>query len=356
MIHYEENECENLVSIIMPVHNAENFLEESLQSVCNQTYRPIEIVMFNDHSTDDSWSILKRWENKFISYNINPILINSQQCRAQGTGFARNSAMSHSSGRYLCHLDADDIMEATRIQKQYELAKQQGDHCLVGANFNRYPIGSTLFYTDWLNAMNNDDIMLQQYRECTIICPTWFMHRNVYETVSRARGGKGFVEKSSKLTRVPEDLFFFMDHLACGGTLAKVNEELVTYRYHTTSWSMGVKPIDMQKIRIEYLQHRVLDNYAQFSIWGCGRDGKKFLSMLSENNMKKVTCFSDIDPKKIGSKYFCNKIRKFIPIVHFQSIVPPFIVCVASKRAKGELERNVKSLNYKEGVDYLYFC
>jgi glycosyltransferase involved in cell wall biosynthesis len=347
---------DDLVSITMPVHNAAEYLDEAFESVCQQTHRPLEIVIFNDCSTDSSWEKIKEWEPVFIKHGVNPLCINSMHKTAQGTGYARNQAVTNSHGTYICHLDADDIMDITRISKQISLAKLKGNNCLIGSNFLRTPLGSTEYYTEWLNSLDNNDIMHQQYRECTIICPSWFMHRDVYDVVARARGGKGFVEKSNKLKRVPEDLFFFMDHLECGGTLAKVMEPLVTYRYHLKSWSMGVTPIDMQRIRIAYLQQRILNNWSQFSIWGFGRDGKKFFNMLTKENASKVRSFCDIDPKKIGTKYFCNKIRKHIPVINFKNVTKPLIICVASKRCGGELERNIEELQLQEGIDYYHFC
>jgi glycosyltransferase involved in cell wall biosynthesis len=345
-----------LVSIIMPVHNAAPYLDESLESVCNQTYRPLQIIIFDDCSSDNSWEKLCQWSSRLIESAVNPILAQSEFPSAKGPGFARNQCVYLSEGNYLCHLDADDVMSAERVQIEYDIARREGEFCLVGSNFSRIPLDSTPYYTGWLNGMNAEDIMLQQFRECTLICPSWFMHRSIYNRIAEMRGGRAYVESSETLSRIPEDLFFFMDHLLLGGTLAKSSLPLVQYRYSPNSWSLGTKSIDMQKVRISYLQQRILDNWANFSIWGYGRDGKKFLALLSDENAKKVTCFCDIDPKKIGRDYFSSRTRHHIPIIHFREVKAPFIVCVASKMAGGALEENIRECNFVEGVDYFHFC
>lgn len=340
----------------MPVHNAALYLEESLESVCNQTYRPIEIILFDDCSSDNSWEILNNWIPRLLHHDIFPIISKSMFESAKGPGYARNQCVRLSNGNYLCHLDADDIMSPERVQIEYNQALLEGDCCLIGCNFSRIPPEATPYYTQWLNNMTNDDLILQQYRECTIICPSWFMHRNVYNRVAESRGGVGYVETSENLSRIPEDLFFFLDHLQLGGTLSKCNLPLIQYRYSVNSWSLGTKSIDLQKVRISYLQQRVLDHWEIFSIWGYGRDGRRFLKLLSEKNSRKVNSFCDVDIKKVGRSYFSSVTRVHIPIVHYRDVRPPFIVCVGSKKAGGFLEKNIEECNFIEGRDYFHFC
>jgi hypothetical protein len=243
-----------------------------------------------------------------------------------------------------------------RVEESIKIARLKGDNCLVGTNFTRMPEDATPYYTDWLNGLNESDIVLQQFRECTIICPSWFMHRRVYDCVAAVRGGRAFVEVAAHLSRVPEDLFFFLDHLEQGGALAKTHEALVGYRYSPNSWSLGSKSTDLQRVRIEYLQRQVIDSWPTFSIWGYGRDGKKFINFLRKENAEKVIAYCDVDVGKIGMDFFCNFTRKHIPVIDYREVTPPFIVCVGSKRYSGELEENIKSLNFVEGRDYFHFC
>lgn len=341
--------------MIIPIHNAAPYLDESLQSVCHQTYRPLQVILFDDCSFDESWSKILEWVPRFVSADISPIIMKSEFTTPKGPGYSRNQCVRLSDGNYICHLDADDIMSPERVQVEYDIAKKEGKDCLVGCNFSRIPLDSTPYYTTWLNSMSNEDIHLQQFRECTLICPSWFMHRNVYDRIALYRGSGAYVEFSESLSRVPEDLYFFMDHLLLGGKLAKSSLSLIQYRYSPNSWSLGTKSLDLKRVRISYLQERILKNWDSFSIWGYGRDGRKFLNLLPEEIANKVTCFCDVDPKKVGRDYYASRIGVYIPIIHYSEVKAPFIVCVGSKIPGGLLEENIQKCNFIEGIDYFHF-
>lgn len=349
-----------LVSVIMPVHNAAAFLDESIRSVMEQTYRPLELVCFDDISTDNSMDIIESWRDRLTSAGVRLVVGRSPLNKAKGPGFARNNAYAISSGEYICHLDADDIMAGTRVEKQLELALTRGKRCLIGANFDRIPEGSTPYYTEWINGLTEEGLLLEQYRECTVICPTWFMHRDVFLTIqSRLNRVNGaYLEEMPGILRVPEDTYFFMDHLELGGGLAKVPEVLVTYRYTPGSWCTGTSHADLQVARLPYLQRRVLSlpNWKQFTIWGYGKDGRKFITRLPKEIAAQVVAFCDVDVNKIGMTYFIQSCRKHVPVISYTEAKPPMIICVASKRAQGGLEENIRQLNMTEGVDYYHFC
>lgn len=101
-----------LVSIIIPVFNAERFLERTLLSVLNQTYGDQEIIVVNDGSTDASAQIVA----KFTDPRVKII----QQSNS-GVASARNCGLRCASGEYVAFLDADDLWHPTKIQRQMEV-------------------------------------------------------------------------------------------------------------------------------------------------------------------------------------------------------------------------------------------
>jgi glycosyltransferase involved in cell wall biosynthesis len=356
-----EDDASPLVSIIMPVYNAADFLVDALDSIAAQTYRPLELVVFDDCSTDLSPKILQDYAPILEGRGVSVVIRRSSRDKASGPGYGRNQAVEASSGEYLCHLDADDLMAPRRVELQLARARAKGDSCLVGSNFNRIPEGSTSYYTDWLNSLSDEQILAQRYRECTIICPTWFMHRRVFDRVAAKRSLAGsagaYVEERADLDRVPEDTFFFMDHLAGGGSLSKVPEQLVTYRYTAGSWCHGTSRHDLQKARMPYIEREIImhPEWSSFTVWGYGKDGRKFVTRLSAEAASRVSAFCDVDPNKVGMTYFIQSCRKHVPIIHFTDAKPPIIVCVGSKRTEGALEENIKLLNMTEGKDYYHF-
>lgn len=108
------------VSVIIPVYNAQEYLEQCLQSVQRQTMKELEILCINDGSTDDSLRILEemRREDKRIR-----ILEQTNQ----GAGTARNLAIESAMGAFVCFLDADDYwIDDSALEKMYESAMMRG--------------------------------------------------------------------------------------------------------------------------------------------------------------------------------------------------------------------------------------
>ena len=93
-----------MVSIIVPVYNAEKYLERCLDSLVSQTLREIEIICVNDGSTDKSMEILSSYAKK------HPFLLILDQ-KNQGPGTARNTALENARGKYIIFCDADDTLE-----------------------------------------------------------------------------------------------------------------------------------------------------------------------------------------------------------------------------------------------------
>lgn len=105
---------DSLISVIMPVYNSSQYLDEAIQSVINQKYQHWELICVDDGSTDDSLEILERYQNE----NIN-IRIYSQ--KNSGPAQARKIAISQSKGEYICYLDSDDTYSKDYL---YETLKQ----------------------------------------------------------------------------------------------------------------------------------------------------------------------------------------------------------------------------------------
>ena len=100
------------ISIIIPIYNSEEFIEECLNSLMKQTFKNFEIICINDGSTDNSLKILKIYEK--LDDRIHILTQNNS-----GPGIARNIGMNISKGEYLIFLDSDDIFEDTMVEELF---------------------------------------------------------------------------------------------------------------------------------------------------------------------------------------------------------------------------------------------
>lgn len=106
---------DELISVIINVYNGEKFIKKCLDSVINQTYKNIEIIIVNDGSTDNTLSICE-------SYKDNRIKIINQE--NMGLSLSRNVGIDNATGEYLFFVDVDDYIELDAIEYLYKLTKE----------------------------------------------------------------------------------------------------------------------------------------------------------------------------------------------------------------------------------------
>lgn len=157
-----------LITVYMPVFNAAKFLDQSIQSILNQTFSDFEFIIIDDASTDNSWKIIKSYAKKdsriiAIKNHIN-----------LGVSLTSNIAISKAKGKFLARMDADDISFTDRLEKQIQfLTKNKkvvavGGQCVVIDEFNNV-IGDKNFPTQpkklkemifWAIPMQQPSIMI----------------------------------------------------------------------------------------------------------------------------------------------------------------------------------------------------
>ena len=115
-----------LVSVIIPVFNAELYIQEAVESICRQTYKELEIIIVDDGSTDGTLQILK-------SFNDQRINLIARENR--GLISTLNECVALSTGAYIARMDADDICRPMRIERQVKYLENHKD---IGVLFRIY--------------------------------------------------------------------------------------------------------------------------------------------------------------------------------------------------------------------------
>lgn len=118
-----------LVSIVIPVYNSKERLEECLDSVVAQSYPKIEVIVVDDCSTDGSLEIARRYEERFSWFTV-------YTKENEGVSSARNYGMSKAAGEYLQFVDSDDTLLPDACQMLVECMERDGSELVIGGYFN----------------------------------------------------------------------------------------------------------------------------------------------------------------------------------------------------------------------------
>ena len=109
-----------MISVIVPVYNAEEYLEECLESIKNQTYTNIEVILVNDGSSDGSKEICEQYCEKDNRFK----LVNQEN---QGQSVARNLGVAESVGEFIMFVDSDDVINKNVLEVLLPYMKTEVD-------------------------------------------------------------------------------------------------------------------------------------------------------------------------------------------------------------------------------------
>lgn len=130
------------VSVIIPVYNGENFIEETIDSVKNQTMKNIEIIVLNDGSTDNSLSILKNYKENDSRF----VLVDNEN---RGYIYLINYAVSIAKSDYIMVLDHDDMLELCALEEMHKIAKNLDSDIVACGTIRRK--NKNIFYPEKCN-------------------------------------------------------------------------------------------------------------------------------------------------------------------------------------------------------------
>lgn len=119
---------ENLISCIVPVYNGERFLGETLDSILAQSYQPLELIVIDDGSTDNTAEIAQGYGDR-VRYQWQP---------NRGSASAKNHGIGLASGKYVAFLDADDLWLPEKLNRQMTVFNDKPDTDLCFTQFQNF--------------------------------------------------------------------------------------------------------------------------------------------------------------------------------------------------------------------------
>ena len=203
------------VSVIMPAYNGARYIREAIESVLEQSYRNIELIIVEDASTDDTYEVIQRFNDSRI------ICLRNNTNR--GISFSTNRGIRESSGYYIALLDDDDIAEQNRIELQVEYMENNTSIDVLG--------GKTIFVdTDgevlWYGGTPRNNP--KYIRAMTLFRSVDFMNSTIM--IRRSFWDESGIEYRENCLGM-QDYMFFVE-AAKKGNLSSIDKYLVKHRQH----------------------------------------------------------------------------------------------------------------------------
>lgn len=207
---------DGLVSVIMPIYNAEKYLADTLNSIFEQSYKSIEVVLVDDCSKDNSAKIISDFQK------LHPEIVYFLQEKNMGAGAARNKALELAKGQYVAFLDSDDIWLPNKTCRQLGLMKSQN---------------SSFSYTA-IEMMDEKGVMIKGKRNIKETCDyKYLLHNTIIATSSVVIDRTVFGDFRMPLRRGGQDYATWLMLLRSGEVAYGINEALVRYRVASGSLS-----------------------------------------------------------------------------------------------------------------------
>ncbi len=296
-----------LVSIIMPVYNAEKYLETCLDSILEQTYYNWELITIDDFSTDHSKEILEK-------YALNDSRIKYSSNLSKGIIPALKMAFSQTKGNFITRMDADDIMPPQKLENLRKTLIDIGTKNIVTGKVKYFSEsqlgGGYLKYEKWLNNLCEHQNHFEHiYKECVVPSACWMAFRADLLAIN-----------AFEISEYPEDYDLVFRFYEAGYKIHGMNQVLHLWRDHASRASRNDPNYDDQNffhLKIKYFLKLDYEKNKTLILWGAGKKGKAIAQILIKANV--VFIWVTNNKKKIGANIYGVFIQNFTILNHIPS-------------------------------------
>lgn len=242
-----------LVSVVTPCYNGESFLDRYFEGILAQTYRPIEVVLVDDGSTDATYSLALSYKEKLEEQGIRFVCIHQEN---KGQAAAINRGLPEVTGEFITWPDSDDLMYPDNLEKKVSYLHAHPDAGFVCCQVNRVHEGNLnkVVSTDKVSDTSNPWIFDSLIRDKGVYClDIAYLART--EALFTALGGRRIVESPAGQN------YQLLLPLAYCYRCGFINESLVAYVVREGSHSNSFTSLEAQIERIhefEDLLHKVI--------------------------------------------------------------------------------------------------
>ena len=236
------------ISIIIPIYNAEKYIDETIESVLKQTYSNIEVILVDDGSRDKSAEICAKYasKDKRVKYIYK---------ENGGVSSARNRGLKEATGQYIGFMDADDIAEPDMYAILIDdMHKYEADIVSIGAGIYENGKQTGAFYgTNELTVMNREEALIALFSLRAI-------NKGVWSKIFRRELVEGILYDESR--SMYEDIYYLFEAFSRASRV--VNHDILKYRYIRHEESITSSKFNQKWFDTEYFTNKMKNESRQF--------------------------------------------------------------------------------------------
>jgi len=332
-----------LISVLLPVHDAEATLALSLESICRQRGARWECIAVDDGSSDGSLACLRR------AAALDPRLRVLPRQHA-GIVASLNAGLAECRGKYVARMDADDVMLGDRLRSQAEALERDEGLAGVGCHVRIFPRSERSAgrrqYEAWLNSLRDAvQVRRDAFVECPLAHPSWMLRRSLFERYPyQAR-------------RWPEDYDLLLRLLGDGHALGVVPRRLLCWRDGAERLSRTSPDYALERFtacKAHFLARGALAREARYVLWGYGKTGRTLARALTEHG-KHPCAIVELHPGRVGQTIQgARVIAPFeLPRVSTPGAGPFIIASVARPGPRAQVRQALAALGFQELRDFV---
>lgn len=322
------------VSVVLPVFNGARTIARAAESILDQTFRDLELIVVDDGSTDETAGIVAELRD--------PRLRLIQLDHHSGVAAAANVGTEAATSPYIARMDADDFSRPQRMEKQLALLRWL-DVDVVGCQVQILDEAHQLSrsmqrYQRWINqeTLSHSQIHALRFVELPLVNPTILARREYFELKFRNDD-------------LPEDYELLLRAAAEGMRFGKVRETLFDWYEHggrLTRNDARYTPESFMRCRRKYFLSGPLCDVPAVDLWGVGKTGKPWLRWLQSKEITVRNAY-EVNERKIGD------VIHGVPVSHGNDLLPndgtPLVVAVGAESARGVILPQIVRRGYVPG-------
>ena len=241
-----------IVSIIVPIYNSDQYLYECIESIINQTYKKLDILLINDGSTDSSLSICKSFKNK----DKRITLIDQKN---SGVSSARNRGIMNAKGDWIMFVDADDYLNKDSIELALNNIKDDDYYYFFSSRINERK-------TIVLDNINKKEKLIKEILMWNKYNYDEFNSRVLNHIYNRKMIINNNVLFNNEICN-GEDMLFNIEYFLCASKMIIINSSIYNYRVNSNSLTHSVnkKIVEKDELFHKYL-FKLLDKYNMYDL------------------------------------------------------------------------------------------